>query len=59
MQSVVLETSLGDIQLELYWNHAPRVNAGTILPRTLVLTDRYDRLARILRNLPSKDITMV
>lgn len=58
MQSVVLETSLGDIQLELYWNHAPRVNAGTILPRTLVLTDRY-RLARILRNLPSKDITMV
>jgi len=24
MQSVVLETSLGDIQLELYWNHAPR-----------------------------------
>jgi peptidyl-prolyl cis-trans isomerase-like 1 len=28
MQSVVLETSLGDIQLELYWNHAPRVNIG-------------------------------
>jgi hypothetical protein len=26
MQSVVLETSLGDIQLELYWNHAPQVN---------------------------------
>lgn len=24
-ESVVLETSLGDIQLELYWNHAPRV----------------------------------
>ncbi|EGN95681.1 hypothetical protein SERLA73DRAFT_60504 [Serpula lacrymans var. lacrymans S7.3] len=24
MTSVVLETSLGDIQLELYWNHAPR-----------------------------------
>ncbi|TFY60950.1 hypothetical protein EVG20_g7238 [Dentipellis fragilis] len=24
MQSVVLETSLGDIQLELYWEHAPR-----------------------------------
>ncbi|KAJ7578467.1 cyclophilin-like domain-containing protein [Mycena floridula] len=22
--SVVLETSLGDIQLELYWNHAPK-----------------------------------
>jgi hypothetical protein len=25
MDSVVLETSLGDIQLELYWNHAPQV----------------------------------
>jgi len=24
MQSVVFATSLGDIQLELYWNHAPR-----------------------------------
>ncbi|KAJ3552804.1 hypothetical protein NM688_g3963 [Phlebia brevispora] len=24
MESVVLETSLGDIQLELYWDHAPR-----------------------------------
>lgn len=24
-QSVVLETSMGDIQLELYWDHAPRV----------------------------------
>ncbi|KAE9395381.1 hypothetical protein BT96DRAFT_958517 [Gymnopus androsaceus JB14] len=23
-ESVVLETSLGDIQLELYWNHAPK-----------------------------------
>ena len=25
MESVVLETSMGDIQLELYWDHAPRV----------------------------------
>ncbi|KAG6370060.1 cyclophilin-like domain-containing protein [Boletus reticuloceps] len=24
MDSVVLETSLGDIQLELYWDHAPK-----------------------------------
>ncbi|KAI9574195.1 cyclophilin-like domain-containing protein [Boletus coccyginus] len=23
-ESVVLETSLGDVQLELYWNHAPK-----------------------------------
>lgn len=28
--SVVLETSLGDIQLELYWDHAPKVGQ----PRT-------------------------
>ena len=26
MDSVVLETSLGDVQLELYWDHAPRVS---------------------------------
>ena len=25
MDSVVLETNLGDVQLELYWDHAPRV----------------------------------
>lgn len=24
-ESVVLETSMGEIQLELYWNHAPKV----------------------------------
>ena len=24
-ESVVLETNLGNIQLELYWDHAPRV----------------------------------
>lgn len=24
-ESVVLETSVGDIQLELYWEHAPKV----------------------------------
>jgi hypothetical protein len=27
-ESVVLETSLGNIQLELYWDHAPRVCLG-------------------------------
>ncbi|GAW02832.1 cyclophilin-like protein [Lentinula edodes] len=25
-ESVVFETSLGDIQLELYWNHAPKLS---------------------------------
>ena len=24
-ESVVLETSLGEVQLELYWDHAPKV----------------------------------
>ena len=24
-ESVVLETSMGDVQLELYWDHAPKV----------------------------------
>lgn len=24
-ESVVIETSVGDIQLELYWDHAPKV----------------------------------
>ena len=27
MESVVLETNLGNFELELYWNHAPVVNA--------------------------------
>jgi cyclophilin family peptidyl-prolyl cis-trans isomerase len=26
MESVVLETSMGDVQLELYWNHAPKAS---------------------------------
>jgi peptidyl-prolyl cis-trans isomerase-like 1 len=30
MESVILETSMGDIQLELYWNHAPKVGAPTL-----------------------------
>lgn len=27
MESVVLETSMGDVQLELYWDHAPQVRS--------------------------------
>ena len=27
LKSVVLETSMGDVQLELYWKHAPRVSS--------------------------------
>ena len=30
--SVVLETSLGNIQLELYWNHASRVHILYLSP---------------------------
>lgn len=29
MDSVVLETSMGDIQIELYWDHAPKVSLET------------------------------
>lgn len=25
--SVVLETSMGDVQLELYWDHAPKASS--------------------------------
>lgn len=41
MESVVLETSLGDIQLELYWDHAPKVSlllASGKLTRSLQCT---------------------
>ena len=31
-ESIVLETSLGDVQLELYWTHAPRVSPLQPLP---------------------------
>ncbi|KAF8830993.1 hypothetical protein HHX47_DHR1000119 [Lentinula edodes] len=31
-ESVVFETSLGDIQLELYWNHAPKVPSPPLIP---------------------------
>lgn len=37
MESVVLETSLGDIQLELYWDHAPK--AGPSPTSLLVQAD--------------------
>ena len=30
-ESVVLETSLGNIQLELYWDHAPRVCSAILI----------------------------
>lgn len=29
MDSVVLETNMGDIQLELYWDHAPKVSLNS------------------------------
>ena len=44
-ESVVLETSLGNIQLELYWNHAPRVHI--LLPQSRARPQllRYSQLA--------------
>ena len=33
MDSIVLETNLGDIQLELYWDHAPKVSLHGLVVR--------------------------
>jgi hypothetical protein len=59
MDSIVLETSLGDIQLELYWNHAPKVRLNTN-PEAIPWTEywMHIRLARILQNSQGGAITM-
>jgi cyclophilin family peptidyl-prolyl cis-trans isomerase len=42
--SVVLETNLGNIQLELYWDHAPRVRPPfLILPKYMTYFKFNDR----------------
>lgn len=47
MESVVLETSLGDIQLELYWDHAPKVS---------ILYHSAEKLTRTLRRIVRIDL---
>lgn len=47
-QSVVLETSMGDIQLELYWDHAPRVRI--VYMSRLVLTDLTESTLTLCRH---------
>ena len=42
--SVVLETSMGDVQLELYWDHAPKVRScistsKKFFPHSFVMID--------------------
>ena len=55
MDSVVLETSLGDVQLELYWDHAPRVRFSSFTQSYIVTN--IIRHARILQNLRDEGIT--
>lgn len=43
-ESVVLETNLGNIQLELYWDHAPRV----CLPSSISQSMTYSQVQRSL-----------
>ena len=40
-ESVILETSLGNIQLELYWEHAPRVCPGASISAISSDTGNY------------------
>ena len=41
-ETVVLETSLGDVQLELYWQHAPRVSYRAKLVNVDMIADPSD-----------------
>ena len=50
MESVVLETSLGDIQLELYWDHAPRVRELVALNSRLHDSVRFSALSQTCKN---------
>lgn len=62
MESVVLETSLGDIQLELYWNHAPRVSRCPPLlgqPDTQADGGLTNRHVKTLQSLPDVATTTV
>ena len=47
--SVVLETSLGDVQLELYWDHAPRASGHAFIFREYSL-DAYNYLLQTCKN---------
>ncbi len=60
MDSVVLETSVGDVQLELYWDHAPKVLGDSHLQSDSIEINRWSsRLAKTLQNLPNEAIIMV
>lgn len=57
MDSVVLETSLGDIQLELYWSHAPRVSH--LIHRNSTMLSYPHRHVKTLQNWQNAVITTV
>lgn len=51
--SVVLETSMGDIQLELYWIHAPKVHIMLLkisdIPFTLIMLQTCKNFAELAK----------
>lgn len=58
MTSVVLETSLGEITFELYWDHAPKVHTLVLLEYGPSLLIEMYRHARTLLSLPNADTIM-
>ena len=38
MESVILETNMGEVKLELYWDHAPKVCPTSLSSQTVVLS---------------------
>ena len=56
-ESVVLETSLGDVQLELYWDHAPRVHSLVLISHSA--TYPLCRHVKTSPNSANAGITMV
>ena len=45
-ESVVLETSLGNIHLELYWDHAPRVRLLSSLSPIYMTYFKFNKRSR-------------
>lgn len=55
--SVVLETSMGDVQIELYYLHAPKVFIWSLTFRNL--SDNASRHVKTSQNWPNEDTTTV
>ena len=50
MESIILETNMGEIELELYWNHAPKVCPTHLTTNMSRSTLQGTRLAKTLLN---------